>query len=205
MKPYIFLPFFLLLVPCALAASAPNPVIDTFGRYLRQGVSYYIVPVPPEDPTVSSRGGGLNLAATRNKTCPLDVVQEMDENNKGLPFSFIPINPKKGVIRESTDLNIKYMGDTACNESMVWMLNQLGDPNGPYFVTTGGVEGHPGAQTIGNWFKIEVFIDDYKIMYCPTVCKYCKVICRDVGIVVVNGRRYLGLTDQPRRVMFKTQ
>lgn len=203
MKTSIFVLFFLVFVPFALGA-APNPVVDNRGKYLRQGPSYFIVPVPSEDPTVPSRGGGLNLAATRNKTCPLDVVQEIDENDKGLSFNFIPVNSKKGVIRESTDLNIKYNGDTTCNQSMVWMLNQFDDPKGPHFVTTGGVLGSPGPQTIGNWFKIEVFIDDYKLTYCPTVCKYCKVVCKDVGIVVLNGRRYLGLTDQPRRVMFKT-
>lgn len=204
MKTSIFVLFFVLFVPYALGA-APNPVVDALGRYLRNNIGYYIVPVPSEDPTVPSRGGGLNLADTRNQTCPLDVVQEIDENDKGLQFSFIPVNSKKGVVRESTDMNIKYNGDTTCNQSMVWKLNQFDDPNGPYFVTTGGVLGNPGLQTIGNWFKIEAFIDDYKLMYCPTVCKSCKVICKDVGIVVVNGRRYLGLTDQPRRIMFKTR
>lgn len=71
-------------------------------------------------------------------------------------------------------------------------------------MTSGGVEGNPGSKTTSSWFKIKKYEEDYKLVFCPTVCKYCKVICKDVGFFVENGRRILALSDEaPLRVMFK--
>ncbi|KAL2555310.1 Proteinase inhibitor I3 [Forsythia ovata] len=33
---------------------------------------------------------GLTLGSARNRTCPLDVIQEKMELNKGLPVKFLP-------------------------------------------------------------------------------------------------------------------
>ncbi|KAK3001390.1 hypothetical protein RJ639_020839 [Escallonia herrerae] len=85
-------------------------------------------------------------------------------------------------------------------QSTVWKLNSY---SGQYDVTTGGVEGNPGRETIENWFKIEKYEDDYKLVFCPTVCNYCKVICKGVGILIQNGRRQLTLSNVPFKVMFK--
>lgn len=52
------------------ADSAPDPVLDLDSKKARTGADYYILPV------IRGRGGGLALASTRNKTCPLNVVQE---------------------------------------------------------------------------------------------------------------------------------
>ncbi|GAY67393.1 hypothetical protein CUMW_256070 [Citrus unshiu] len=65
----------------------------------------------------------------------------------GLPMTFSPINPKKGIVRESTDLNIKFE---------VAKIR---------FVTTGGVKGNLGPQTTRNWFMIEKFYSDYKLVF----------------------------------------
>ncbi|KAA8518072.1 hypothetical protein F0562_015546 [Nyssa sinensis] len=145
----------------------PDPVLDIAGKKLRTGpgVEYYILPV------IRGSGGGLTLASsrTRNHSCPLDVVQEKHEVDNGLPLTFSPVNPKKGVVEVSTDLNVKFSGATICVQSTVWKLD-LDESIGQYIVTTGGVEGNPSRETISNWFKIEILGDDYKLVFCPTVC-----------------------------------
>ncbi|KAI3454283.1 hypothetical protein Pfo_010946 [Paulownia fortunei] len=181
---------------CA-AAEEPAPVLDIDGNKVRAGVDYYILPV------IRGRGGGLTLASTGNHTCPLGVVQEQLEVKNGLPLTFSPVNSKKGVVRVSTDQNIKFSAASTCVQSTVWKLD-YDESSGKYLITTGGVEGNPGRETISNWFKIEEYEADYKLVFCPTVCNYCKVICKDVGILVQDGKRRLGLTDDaPFRVMFK--
>ncbi|RVW59394.1 Miraculin [Vitis vinifera] len=103
-----------------------------------------------------------------NETCPLDVVQEQHEVSNGLPLMFIPVNPKKGVIRVSTDHNIEFSAATICVQSTVWKL-EYDESSGQQFVTTGGVEGNPGRGTLSNWFKIEKYEDDNNLVFCPTV------------------------------------
>ncbi|KAM3319373.1 hypothetical protein P3S67_006573 [Capsicum chacoense] len=80
---------------------------------------------------------------------------------------------------------------------------------GPYdrraqscFLVLGGVNGNPGRKTIKNWFEIEVFGENYKIRYCPSVCWNCKVVCKDVGLIEYNGQKRLGLSDFPVEVKF---
>ncbi|CAL9029490.1 unnamed protein product [Prunus brigantina] len=180
------------------ADAAPSPVLDITGKKLQTGTNYYILPV------MRGRGGGLTLARTSKTTsCPLDVVQEQHEFSHGLPLTFLPVNPKKGVVRVSTDYNIKFSAATICVQSTVWKLDKFDKQTGQWFVTSGGVEGNPGRQTTSNWFKIEKYDEDYKLVFCPTVCNFRKVICRDVGIFTQGGKRRLALTDVPFKVMFK--
>lgn len=181
----------------AAADAAPDPVLDIASKKLRTGVDYHILPV------IRGRGGGLTLASTRNKTCPLDVVQELQEVSNGLPVTFSPVNLTKGVVRVSTDLNIKFSASTNCVQSTVWKLDKFDESRSQWFVTSGGVEGNPGRQTTSNWFKIEKYDSDYKLVFCPTVCNFCKVLCRDVGVYIEEGRRLLALSDVPFMVMFK--
>ncbi|OMP05594.1 Proteinase inhibitor I3, Kunitz legume [Corchorus olitorius] len=182
---------------CANAAAAPDPVLDITGKILRTGTDYYILPV------IRGRGGGLTLASTGNDTCPLDVVQEQLEVSNGLPVTFSPVNVKKGVVRVSTDQNIKFSAASICVQSTVWKLESFDEATQQWFVTTGGVEGNPGRETVDNWFKIEKYEKDYKLVFCPTVCDFCKVICRDVGVFIDHrGVRRLALSDVPFRVMF---
>jgi hypothetical protein len=190
---------FTVTTPPFLAAdgAAPDPVLDIAGEKLRTGVGYYILPV------IRGRGGGLTFASTRNKTCPLDVVQELHEVSNGLPVTFSPVNQTKGVVPVSTDLNIKFSASTICVQSTVWKLDKFDESRSQWFVTSGGVEGNPGRGTTSNWFKIEKHDRDYKLVFCPTVCNFCKVLCRDVGIYIEDGRRSLALSDVPFIVMFK--
>lgn len=187
----------------AVHAADPAPVRDIKGDNLQTGVEYWILPV------IRGKGGGLTLASNRNKTigCPLDVVQEQSEVSNGLPLTFSPVNLKIGVVRLSTDLNIKFSTSAAVticlNTSKVWKLDNLDESTGQRFVTTGGVEGNPGPKTISNWFKIEKYDKDYKLVFCPTVCNFCKVICGDVGIYLEGGVRRLVLSKVPLKVMFK--
>ncbi|GLT62567.1 hypothetical protein SLA2020_351920 [Shorea laevis] len=153
----------------AAAGAAPDPVLDIAGEKIRTGVDYHILPV------IRGRGGGLTLASTRNKSCPLDVVQELHE----------------------------FSAATVCVQSTVWKLDKFDESRSQWFVTSGGVEGNPGRQTTSNWFKIEKYDSDYKLVFCPTVCNFCKVLCRDVGVYIEEGRRLLALSDVPFIVMFK--
>ncbi|XP_073147237.1 kunitz trypsin inhibitor 5-like [Henckelia pumila] len=180
------------------AEELPAPVVDLDGNNLREGIRYYILPL------ARGRGGGVTISSTSNKTCPVAVAQAPFELKNGLPLTFRPVKSEKGgFIRESTDLNIKFSAASVCARSTVWKLDGYDESAKQYFVTTGGVEGNPGRETISNWFKIDRYQSDYKLVFCPTVCNYCKVICRDVGIFFQDGKRRLALSDVPFVVMFK--
>ncbi|KAI3407942.1 uncharacterized protein J3R85_020610, partial [Psidium guajava] len=201
MKASLFAPLSLLLFLLLLLSFSPKPsnasslVLDTDGHKLQTGVGYYILPV------VRGRGGGLTLGASRSGTCPLAVVQEQHEVSNGLPVKFSPADA--GAVRLSTDLNIWFEAATICVQSTAWRLAPYDGIAKQYFVTSGGVLGNPGRETVSNWFKIEKMDKDYKLVFCPTVCDTCKVICRDVGIYVDGATRRLALSDEPFRVMFK--
>ncbi|PWA94013.1 proteinase inhibitor I3 [Artemisia annua] len=189
MKLFI-LAFFLFALS---ANSAPSPVLDAFGKNLRAGVEYYVNP---------EYNGGLILAKVGNFTCPAGVSQVGKDDYIGDPLTFTPVNPKKGVIRLSTDVNIKFSGSTMCHESNVWKFKY--DKNiKQYAVMMGGVEGNPGPETLDNWFKIEKTLFGYKFVYCPSVCSTCKVMCKDLGIVSgFNGMQRLAVSKDPLSVNF---
>ncbi|KAI3721476.1 hypothetical protein L2E82_32489 [Cichorium intybus] len=183
------------IISLSVGQPSPDPVRDIDGNLLRSGTEYYILPV------FRGMGGGLTLAPTRNDSCPLDVVQADLEVDNGLPLTFTPVDPKKGVIRESTDLNIIFSAASICIQSNVWMLEEY---DGSLIVTSHGVGGNPGQETINNWFKIQKYEDDYKLVFCPTVCDFCRPVCGDIGVVIAeNGRRSLAISDVPFKIMFK--
>ncbi|KAI3693565.1 hypothetical protein L1987_76512 [Smallanthus sonchifolius] len=162
------------------ANSAPAPVLDAHGKKLRAGVKYYVKPAVGDGYI-----GGLILAQVGNESCPAAVAQSRGIE-KGLSLTFTPVNPKEGVIRVSTDVNIKFSGSTRCHESNVWRL-KYNEVIKQYAVMVGGVEGNPGPETLDNWFKIEKSIyDGYKFVFCPTVCSYCKVMCTDVNTILTD-------------------
>ncbi|XP_047319499.1 miraculin-like [Impatiens glandulifera] len=194
----------ILQVIFAAASAAPNAVLDINGKKLRSETQYYILPV------FRGMGGGLTLGFTGRVNnsevdfCPLDVVQKGNELETGLPLTFSPVNPKKDVIRESTDLNIQFEASTICIQSTLWKLTGRDEATGLNFVGTGGEKGNPGKDTVSNWFKIEKYDNDYKLVFCPSVCDICKVICMDVGIYVdENHMRRLVLSEKPFKVMFR--
>ncbi|CAL5432527.1 unnamed protein product [Camellia sinensis] len=199
--PFSFLSLSLLLISLSSLASSQSPVRDTTGQNLRTDLYYFILPAARG----GYGGGGLTLSAGHNatSTCPLDVVQE--QLDYGLPVTFSPINLPNGVVRVSTDLNIVFSprAFSVCVESNVWRLGSTDQSTGKNIVTTGGIEGKPGRETVSDWFKIEVYEDFYKIAYCPSVCDVCKVTCGDVGVYVDrNGTRRFALCDVPFKVMF---
>lgn len=194
MKTLVLL-FLFSAIALSSGQESPDPVRDIDGNLLRSGTEYYILPV------FRGMGGGLTLAPTRNESCPLDVVQEYQEVDRGLPLKFTPVNPKKGVIRESTDLNIIFSASTICIQSNVWMVEEY---EGQRIVSAHGVSGNPGKDTLSNWFKIEKYDGDYKLVFCPTVCDFCKPVCGDIGITITdNERRRLAISEVPFKVMFK--
>lgn len=188
------------------ADASPKQVVDTSGKKLRAGANYYIVPSVPITRCGSygrcmPRDGGFALASI-GESCPLDVV--IVDRYHRLPVTFTPLNPKKGVVRVSTDLNIQFSAATSCPQSTVWKLDRFDASTNQWFVTTGGIVGNPGWQTIRNWFKIEEFEKDYKLVYCPSVCKSCKHLCKNVGMFVdENGNKRLALVDAPYKVKFE--
>ncbi|OVA10728.1 Proteinase inhibitor I3 [Macleaya cordata] len=189
------------------ADTEPEAVRDITGKILRTGADYYMLSV-----VRGAGGGGVTLGNNRNGTfCLLDVVQEPLDILKGTPVTFTPVDPKKGVIRVSTDLNIEFsVAATICMRSLVWQLADFDESTRQYFITTRGVKGNPGNETLSNWFKIERTTTDqywYKLVFCPTVCDLCKPICKDIGIYVDKdrARRLALLSDEVKRpflVMF---
>ncbi|KAI3705219.1 hypothetical protein L1987_75453 [Smallanthus sonchifolius] len=139
---------------------------------------------------------------TLNQTCPLDVAQENNEQRNGIPMNFLLAIPNRaGVIRSSADLNIRFSGATTCGKPAVWRVKNV---NGQRVVSSRGVVGNPGGETISNWFKIEKYENDYKIVFCPGVCNSCRPACGDVGTTIAkNGRRSLLLSSGPLKVKFK--
>ncbi|XP_038895396.1 miraculin-like [Benincasa hispida] len=204
MKNFALLSFlFIVIVSSEVrfcrADVSPDAVLDTDGKKLRSSDQYYILSV------YSRNSGGLSIGSIQQgkEKCPINILPESYEYLHGLAATFFPINPKKGVVRVSTDLNIQFEASTRCGESTVWKIGKFDQYLKQYFVTIGGVKGNPGRETVGNWFKIEKYGNNYKLVHCPTVCKYCKVICKDVGIFYKNGKRVLALNDSPFPVMFK--
>ncbi|KAK4370772.1 hypothetical protein RND71_010247 [Anisodus tanguticus] len=193
---------FLLLVLSMIAIStnserAPEPVLDINGEILRIHTMYYIVPI-------NRTNGGLAVKTIGNETCQLGIIEEKyDENGDFLEF--IPVDKKKGVIRVSTDLNVAILSNYECRQSTVWQLETYDSKTWKYFINVGGIDGNPGPQTIRNWFKIEKYGRGYKFVYCPSVCSYCKVICKDVGVYIINGQRRLALSNVPLVFNFKKE
>ncbi|KFK42293.1 hypothetical protein AALP_AA2G237000 [Arabis alpina] len=173
----------------ATTEAAVESVTDINGQRLRSGINYYILPV------VRGRGGGLTISKTHNKTCLNSVIQDRYGVSNGLALKFSPSDNSK-IIRVSTDLNFIF------SKTSIWKLDR-DDTANQWFVSTCGVAGNPGRTTVDNWFKIDKFENDYKIVFCPSVCNFCKVMCGDIGVFVQGGKRSLVLSDVPLKVMFK--
>lgn len=195
--PLLFLLLELFTTKPLQGAEQPEEVRDTSGNLVRNSANYFILPSSIQCGTRC----GMALLNT-NKTCPLDVVEE----DEAMQFSFVPFNFKKGVIRVSTDLNVIHSFPTNCSTSSVtvWKLDKVDVATSQRFVTTGGVQGNPSRETVDNWFKIERFESGYKFVFCPTVCKECEFVCKDIGIFLDENRntRFV-LSDFPFGVKFQ--
>ncbi|KVH95481.1 Kunitz inhibitor ST1-like protein [Cynara cardunculus var. scolymus] len=105
---------------------------------------------------LNGESGGLFPA---NNSCPLGVAPTVDFHPQS--------TPKKGIIRLSTDVSIKFSSYNACNGSNVWKLVYDEDMK-QFVVKVGGVEGNPGQKIVDNWFKMEKSggEDGYKFVFC---------------------------------------
>ncbi|KAK1419562.1 hypothetical protein QVD17_28752 [Tagetes erecta] len=190
MKTIIILFSSLAFILSANSASAPDPVLDFAGKIIRAGDKYYVLP------TVGKVDFGGLVLKVGNNSCSDGIARSSADDN-GLSLSFTPVNNKKGVIRVSTDVNIKFPDFTGCKESNVWKLTYEKFMK-QYAVVLGGVEGNPGQETLYNWFKIAKTSDGYKFVFCPSVCSSCKVKCSDIGLVTdEDGVPRLALNDDP--------
>ncbi|KAK1404206.1 Kunitz trypsin inhibitor 2 [Heracleum sosnowskyi] len=186
----------LVFVTSFLVASAANDkVLDIDGQELRTGTSYYILPVER-----SNVGGGLS---SEGHDCPVSVVQTFNVDDRGTAVTFTLVDPKEATIGVSEDLNIK-SSDKSCAPANVWKID-----GGQRFVSTGGVLGNPGPDTISNWFRIEKVQgrnNSHKLVYCPSVCNAsCRPVCGDLGVVQLKtGTIHLALnTGSPLQVFFQ--
>ncbi|KAK4370773.1 hypothetical protein RND71_010248 [Anisodus tanguticus] len=165
------------------ASSAPEPVLDINGKILRTEKTYFIIPVNSE------KYGVVAVENIGNDTCQLRVMQKDYVEPHALEF--IPIDKKKGVIRVSTDLNIAIYSSYYCLPSIMWQLEKYDSKKGKYYINV-------GPKSKKNWFKIEKYGRGYKFVY-------CNVICKDVGIRMINGVRRLALIDVPLVFNFKKE
>ncbi|KAJ8618595.1 hypothetical protein MRB53_014781 [Persea americana] len=196
MRTILLLSFLVCVLIHCKVSDAQTTVLDIDGQKLQPNVEYYILPV------IRGSGGGLTLA-NRNGSCPSNVAQVNNEVSNGLPLKFLLVNTSDEVIQASTDFNVVFSAATTCVQSTVWRLGGVDSMTGERYVRTGGVVGNPGRSTVSNWFKIEKYEDDYKLVFCPSVCSLCRVICGDVGVFIEDGNRWLGLSEVPFPVMFK--
>ncbi|KAL1546010.1 kunitz trypsin inhibitor 5-like [Salvia divinorum] len=170
-------------------------VVDVDGGQVQANTKYYIF---------TPRGGGLALSVRdRRQPCPPNVMQEADGASMGLPLKIFPADGK-AVIDLQSDLNLAFMAATTCVQRTVWRLGDTDWNTGRRYVRSDGVVGNPGVETVRNWFKMERFgKQGYKIVYCPSVCRACRVECGDVGVLVESGRRWLAVGGQPLLIAFK--
>nr|DAD32808.1 TPA_asm: hypothetical protein HUJ06_011659 [Nelumbo nucifera] len=169
------------------------------GRQLYSTATYYILPAN------SGMAGGLNFESTQNGTCPFVVIQDEDQESDGLPLSFSPVNPTEEIIHVSTDHNIRFAIETSLPQPTVWSLEGLDESTNTFSVDTCGSIGNPGRGTLSNWFTIERYDDNYKLVFCPTVCDFCRPVCGELGIVIQDGIRHLAMRSglEPLEIKFK--
>ncbi|KAJ0049390.1 hypothetical protein Pint_16623 [Pistacia integerrima] len=182
--------------------SATNtPVLDFTGENVLTGTEYNILTTSQESARTCS---GLSLFNGESKTCPLNVIQEQLEFLKGTALTFSHAHDHEGVVYESLRLNIKFSTtECICGQSTVWRIGNFDDSTGQWFITGGGIEGNPGAQTMQSWFKIEkASTHAYKISHCPSVRNSCVSLYGDVGIYSGGGVRRLALSHTPLSVIF---
>ncbi|KAH9717476.1 Kunitz trypsin inhibitor 5 [Citrus sinensis] len=178
-----------LATKAQLGTSESEPILDVYGNKVESNLEYKLLEVK------NGTSGGFSIHGGTNGECPLDVVQlssptERDHYVRLLPFD------NSTVVRESTDLNLI---------EPVWTVGNYNASLGKWFLTTGGIVGHPGAKTLLNWFKLKkVSVSIYNLVHCPSVCDSCVKLCNKVGIFYVDGVRRLVLVrddDQPLRLV----
>ncbi|KAK1591442.1 hypothetical protein Q3G72_007790 [Acer saccharum] len=183
-----------------------EPLLDINGDKVVMGTKYYITSW-----IWGAGGGGLNLHAGRNALCPMDVIQDSLDISNGRPLTFSHVsnhgNQDDNIVYESTDVNIKFtIAPVSCNQPTVWKVDDYDESTGQWYITTNGVEGNAGPETLQNWFKFERYENTYgyKIVHCPSVCESCVKLCSNVGYHVADdGVRRMALKETPFVLVFK--
>ncbi|XP_043716722.1 21 kDa seed protein-like [Telopea speciosissima] len=194
------------------AHSHTQSVLDTDGNELRAGEPYYIVSAYRR-----GRGGGVSFDRVESSRKAM-VNQHASDKNFGTPVMFFPASnsqekedlervlretsrspspARERIIRESTDLNIRFS-----EMPVVWQVGESkqssSSPSQMRHVMLGGQPGHPGSSTVRNWFKIESMSrssPEYRLTYCPNVCESCQVMCGNIGVTMESGKRWLSVSQ----------
>ncbi|XWS50807.1 hypothetical protein CRYUN_Cryun12cG0120500 [Craigia yunnanensis] len=184
-----------------VANAANKPVLDIDGEELRTGVQYYVVSA-----IWGAGGGGLALGRSNKQPCPEIVVQRRSGDD-GIPVTFSNVDTNDNIVRPLSDVNIEFLPirPKLCSTSTVWKLDNYDNSTGKWWVTTDGVKGNPGPNTLTSWFKIEKSGGlGYKFSYCPSVCQSCTTLCSDIGRYGDDGQVRLALSnDQGWPFIFK--
>ncbi|KAF7813430.1 Kunitz-type trypsin inhibitor KTI1 [Senna tora] len=192
MKKITLLPLSLFLL-AFFSTTTSAVVVDTDGNIMKNGGSYYILPV------FRGMGGGLGLGQTGNETCPISVVQDPNELSHGMPVR-IASPYLTTFINEGFPLSIGFItvptcADTPSEWTVVKKMNELGFP-----VKITGYK-----NTLNGVFTIKRHEErDYKIQFCG----YNSMMCGDIGIHVDDdGVRHVvvGHVNGPFLVNFKKQ
>ncbi|XWS60890.1 hypothetical protein CRYUN_Cryun07bG0076800 [Craigia yunnanensis] len=184
-----------------VANAANKPVLDIDGDELRAGVEYYVVSA-----IWGAGGGGLALGRTADQKCPEIVVQRGSDMDNGTPVILSNLNTNDNVVRRNTDINIEFVPrrDKLCRTSTVWKVDNYDFSTGKWWLTTDGVKGNPGPNTLTSWFKIEKAGEiGYKFTFCPSVCESCTTLCSDIGRYGDDGQIRLALADSGWPFLFK--
>ncbi|KAK2662926.1 hypothetical protein Ddye_001500 [Dipteronia dyeriana] len=76
------------------------------------------------------------------------------------------------------------------NQPTVWKVDDYDGSTRQWYITTNGVEGNAGAETLKNWLKFKRYEHTYgyKIVHCPSVCESCVKLYSNVEYRVVDDR-----------------
>ncbi|KAJ4954169.1 hypothetical protein NE237_031001 [Protea cynaroides] len=200
--------------------SHEHAVLDTEGNELQAGQAYYLVSAAR-----TGSGGGVALdrrhsshsstvkqhSSNTNLGSPVsfspasnshdDMIIRKDsffEYAVDAMFHQNTPSPQERTIHEATDLNIRFS-----DMPVVWQVQESHHSSPKSYalryVTIGGQPGHPGSSTMRNWFKIKRISSssnpEYRIAYCPSVCKSCPVECGNVSIMEENEKRWLAVSQ----------
>ncbi|TKY66238.1 Kunitz-type trypsin inhibitor KTI1 [Spatholobus suberectus] len=169
-----------------LPSTTAQPVLDTDGEVVENRVAYYMLPV------LRGKGGGIELAATGNETCPLTVVQSRREVSKGIPIMISCPYVGPCIAFEHGILNIGFTVVSRCAPiPSAWNVVK-GLPEGQAVKITGYEFENVviGAFTIE---KASLDHNSYKLLFCTFGDK---LICKDIGIHIdVHGNRRLVVAE----------
>ncbi|XP_028797069.1 trypsin inhibitor DE5 alpha chain-like [Neltuma alba] len=161
MKVNLLALFFLLF---AFISAKAGPLVDTEDSPIRNGGSYYILPA------LRGLGGGVSLAATGNETCPLTVVQTINELSNGLPTR---LSSPHRIAYLRTDFNLEFtvVAPPKCAaQPAKWTI--VGGDDEIKQVKLAGYE-----DTLRGSFRIQTYRGlTYRIVFCSTDEDSCSAL-----------------------------